>query len=89
MAMQVASSKAMHGLPGCGLRWRARCERRVDDGQTNSFLFDLSVWPSSAKYSEPATADSGRVDDGQTNSDLLDLSVWPSNVVPYYRISRR
>jgi hypothetical protein len=33
------------------------CGGRVDDGQTNSVLFYLSVWPSS----------SGRVDDGQTN----------------------
>jgi hypothetical protein len=31
---------------------------QVDDGQTNSVLIDLSVWPSNVV----------RVDDGQTNS---------------------
>ena len=35
---------------------------RADDGQTNTVLFDLSVWPSSAV---PI------VDDGQTNSFFL------------------
>ena len=47
---------------------------RVDDGQMNSVLFHLSVWPSSA---EPV--DNGRVDDGQTHFVLFHLSVWPSN----------
>ena len=38
---------------------------RVDDGQTNSVLFDLSVAVVSSQR------DSGRVDDGQTNSVLF------------------
>jgi hypothetical protein len=45
----------------------------IDDGQTNSVLFDLSVWPSMSFR--------GTVGDGQTNSVLFDLSVWPSSVV--------
>ncbi len=43
---------------------------RVDDGQANSVLFQLSVWPSNVYHIEPA--DSGRVDDGQANSVLLE-----------------
>ncbi len=42
----------------------------VDDGQTNSVLFHLSVKRRS-------------VDDGQTNSVLFHLSVWPSRVRPF------
>jgi hypothetical protein len=57
-------------------------QRTVDDGQKNSVLFDLSVWPSNVV---PYRAGGQRtVDDGQTNSVLFDLSVWPSNVIPYF-----
>ena len=42
---------------------------RVDDGQTNSVLFHLSVWPLSVPF---GASDGGRVDDGQTNSVLFD-----------------
>ena len=54
---------------------------RVDDGQTNSVLFDLCICLAVESYSERATADSRQVDDGQTNSVLFGLSVWPSSAV--------
>jgi hypothetical protein len=71
-----------------GCRFEPADSGRVDDGQTNSILFDLSVWPSTAV---PNPADSGQDDDRQTNSELttdrrilflFDLSVWPSIAVP-------
>jgi hypothetical protein len=43
---------------------------QVDNGQTNSVLFHLSVW---LLITIPRTADSGQDDDGQTNSQLLDV----------------
>jgi hypothetical protein len=55
----------------------------IDDRQTNSVLFDLSVWPSSADPRQRIL--SGRVDDGQTNSVSFDLSVWPSSATPSQR----
>ena len=70
-------------LSGRRAPFRARDCGWVDDGQTNSVLFYLSVWPSSAVPSF-VTADSGRVDDGQTNSVLFDLSVWSSNATRYH-----
>ena len=44
-------------------------DEEVDDGQTNSVLFDLSVWPSNAI---PSRWTSDGVDDGQTNFVLFD-----------------
>ena len=50
----------------------------VDEGQTNSVLFDLGICLAVKRGKYPnEPADSGWVDEGQTNSVLFDLSVWP------------
>ncbi len=45
-------------LSGCQAQFRARDSGRVNDGQTNSVLFDLFVWPSSAVPSQRQRTDS-------------------------------